>query len=131
LEDAFKEQFTSDMDVVIDYLWGESAENLLISAAKAGKDAVPIRYVQIGSVSGSEISLPSAVLRSSAITLMGSGIGSIPFDRFVNATAELLRATVPGGFKIATKTVPLSDAEDAWPLDNSKRGTVFEIGGGV
>jgi NADPH:quinone reductase-like Zn-dependent oxidoreductase len=131
LEDAFKEQFASGVDVVIDYLWGESAESLLISAAKAGKDAVPIRYVQIGSVSGSEISLPSAVLRSSAITLMGSGIGSIPFDRFVNATAELLWATVPGNFQIVSKTVPLSEVEDAWPLDNSNRRTVFEIGGGV
>ncbi len=131
LEDAFKEQFASGVDVVIDYLWGESAESLLISAAKAGKDAVPIRYVQIGSISGSEINLPGAVLRSSAITLMGSGIGSVPLDRLVNATAELLRATVPGGFEIATKIAPLSEAENAWPLDNSNRRTVFKIEGQV
>jgi len=131
LEDAFKEQFASGVDVVIDYLWGESAQSLLIAAAKAGKDAVPIRYVQVGSISGAEISLPSAVLRSSAITLMGSGIGSIALDRIINATAELLRATVPGNFKIAFKTVPLSDVENAWPLDDSNRRTVFEIGGGA
>jgi hypothetical protein len=52
---------------------------------------VPIRFVQIGAVSGPNIALPSAVLRSSAIELMGSGIGSIPFDRFVHAIDELLR----------------------------------------
>ncbi|OYX75781.1 MAG: alcohol dehydrogenase, partial [Bradyrhizobium sp. 35-63-5] len=55
LEEAFKEQFALGVDVVIDYLWGASAERLLIAAAKAGKDAVPIRFVQIGSVSGAEI----------------------------------------------------------------------------
>jgi hypothetical protein len=33
-----------------DYLWGQSAERLLFAAAKAGKDAVPIRFVQIGSL---------------------------------------------------------------------------------
>ncbi|OCJ11015.1 alcohol dehydrogenase [Rhizobium sp. AC27/96] len=131
LEEAFKEQFAAGVDVVIDYLWGESAESLLLAAAKAGKDAVPIRYVQVGAISGGDISLPSAVLRSSAITLMGSGIGSISLDRFVNATAGLLRATVPGNFQIASKTVPLSDVEKAWPLDDSNRRTVFKIGDGA
>lgn len=128
LEDAFREQFAGGVDVVLDYLWGESAESLLTSAAKAGKDAVPIRYVQIGAISGAEISLPGAVLRSSAITLMGSGIGSISLDRLVNAVAELFQATVPGGFEIATKTALLSEVEEAWPLDDSNRRTVFTIG---
>ncbi|HEX8044812.1 zinc-binding alcohol dehydrogenase family protein [Rhizobium sp.] len=128
LEEAFKDQFASGVDVVLDYLWGESAESLLISAAKMAKDAKPIRFVQIGAISGADIKLPGAVLRSSAITLMGSGIGSIPLDRLFNATAELLRATVPSGFEIATTIAPLSDVEIAWPLDNSNRRTVFKVG---
>lgn len=128
LEDAFKEQFAGGVDVVLDYLWGESAESLLTSAAKAGKDGAPIRYVQIGAIGGSDITLPGAVLRSSAITLMGSGIGSIPLDRLISATAELLYATVPGGFEIATKTASLSEVEDAWSLDDSNRRTVFKVG---
>ncbi|MEZ2222828.1 zinc-binding alcohol dehydrogenase family protein [Rhizobium sp. RCC_161_2] len=127
LEEAFKEQFAGGVDVVLDYLWGESAESLLTSAAKAGRGAVPIRFVQIGAISGSDINLPGAVLRSSAITLMGSGIGSIPLDRLVNAIAELFQATVPGGFEIAMKIAPLSEVEEAWPLDNSNRRTVFTI----
>jgi hypothetical protein len=86
-----------------------------------------MRYVQVGSISGSDISLPSAVLRSSAITLMGSGIGSIPLERMVNAIAELLQAVVPGQFRIDFTAVPLSDVERAWPLDDSNRRTVFTI----
>ena len=128
LESAFKEQFAEGVDVVIDYLWGASAERLLIAGAKAGPDAVPIRFVQIGSVSGSDITLPSAVLRSSAIALMGSGIGSVPLDRFFNAIDGLLHAVVPAGFQIETTPVPLSEVERAWPNDDSTRRTVFTVG---
>ncbi len=127
LEDRFKEQFAAGVDVVIDYLWGKSAERLLIAAAKAGADAVPIRFVQGGSASGSDITLPSAVLRSSAIELMGSGIGSIALDCFVRCIGELLHAAVPGGFQIAAKAVPLSEVEQAWPNDDSTRRTVFTV----
>ncbi len=65
------------------------------------------------------------MLRSSAIELMGSGIGSIPLAGLVQAIAALLQATLPCGFEIATKPVPLSEVEQAWPEDNSARRTVF------
>jgi NADPH:quinone reductase-like Zn-dependent oxidoreductase len=128
LEERLKDQFAQGVDVVIDYLWGKSAERLLIAGAKAGQEAAPIRFVQIGAVSGPDITLPSAVLRSSAIVLMGSGIGSIKLDRFVRAIDGVLRATVPAGLKIGFNPVPLSDVEQAWPLDDSARRTVFTVG---
>ncbi|HEY5209209.1 MAG TPA: zinc-binding alcohol dehydrogenase family protein [Stellaceae bacterium] len=128
LEDSFKRQFAEGVDVVIDYLWGKSAACLLVAAAKAGADAVPIRFVQIGSSSGPDITLPSAVLRASAIELMGSGIGSIPLHRLIAATGALLQATVPGGFTIAATPVPLANVEAAWNRDDSTRRTVFTMG---
>jgi len=127
LEESLKKQFAQGVDVVIDYLWGKSAELLLIAGAKAGPAAMPIRFVQIGAVSGANITLPSAVLRSSAIELMGSGIGSVPLDRLINAIDELLHATVPACFRIAAKSVPLSEVEQAWPNDDSARRTVFTV----
>lgn len=127
LEGHLKEQFAEGVDVVIDYLWGKSAERILIAAAKAGPDAVPIRFVQIGSASGPDITLPSAALRASAIELMGSGIGSIALHRLVHCIGELLQATVPGGFKIAARAVPLSEVEQAWPNDDSTRRTVLTM----
>jgi NADPH:quinone reductase-like Zn-dependent oxidoreductase len=127
-EDALKEQFGGDgIDVVLDYLWGPSAERIIIAGAKAGKDAVPIRFVHIGSVSASDITLPSAALRSSAITLMGSGIGSIPVDQLVKSIDDLMKATVPGGFKIETRTFPLSEVENVWATAGNIPRTVFEI----
>ena len=116
------------MDVVIGYLWGPSAGAALVAGgAKAGRDAAPIRFVQVGPASAPNVTLPSAALRSSAIALMGSGIGAIPLDRFVSAIAELLHATAPGGFEIRAKPVPLSEVEQAWPHDDSARRTVFTV----
>jgi hypothetical protein len=76
---------------------------------------------------GPNITLPSAVLRSSAVELMGSGIGSLPVDRFINAVGELLQAALPGGFKIAVEPVPLAQVEQAWARDDSGRRIVFTV----
>jgi NADPH:quinone reductase-like Zn-dependent oxidoreductase len=127
LEESFKKQFAEGVDVVIDYLWGKSAELILIAAAKAGAEAVPIRFVQIGSVSGANITLPSAVLRSSAIELMGSGINSISLERFVKAIDGVLQAAGRAGFQIAAKSVPLSNVEQAWSEEERTRRTVFTV----
>jgi len=127
-EDTLKEQFGGDgIDIVLDYLWGPSAERIIIAGAKAGRDAVPIRFVHIGSVSAPNITLPSAALRSSAVTLMGSGIGSIPLDSIVRCIGELMQAAVPGGFEISTRTYPLSEVARVWNGPNSMPRTVFEI----
>jgi NADPH:quinone reductase-like Zn-dependent oxidoreductase len=127
-EDVLKEQFAGDgIDIVLDYLWGQSAERIVIAGAKAGKDAVPIRFVHIGSVSASDITLPSAALRSSAITLMGSGIGSIPVDRIVKSIDDLMNATVPAGLAVETRTFPLSEVENVWATADNMPRTVFQM----
>ena len=127
LENAFQQHFQQGIGVVLDYLWGQSAELLLAAGAKAAPEAVPLRFVQIGSMSAATITLPSAALRSSAIELMGSGIGSIPMARLLASIEQLLNATVPGGFEIATNPVPLSQVEDHWANENQAR-TVFTTG---
>jgi NADPH:quinone reductase-like Zn-dependent oxidoreductase len=127
LESAFRQEFQQGIGVVLDYLWGQSAELLLAAGAKASPDGVPLRFVQIGAMSAANITLPSAALRSSAIELMGSGIGSIPMPRLLGAIEHLLNATVPGRFEIATNAVPLSQVEDHWANENQAR-TVFTTG---
>ena len=98
-----------------------------VAGAKAGKEGLPIRFVHIGSVSGPNITLPSAALRSSAIELMGSGIGSIPLDRLVKSVQELMLAAIPAGFAIATKTFPLSEVETVWDTAGSVPRVVFQM----
>jgi NADPH:quinone reductase-like Zn-dependent oxidoreductase len=128
LETAFQEQFGGEgVDVVLDYLWGKSAETLIVAAAKAGKDAVPIRFVQIGAVSGSNITLPGAALRSSALVMMGSGIGSIPRKSLVGAISGVLQAVVRGKLKIETEAVPLANVEETWNKDCGNSRVVFIV----
>ena len=124
LERAFQQQFAAGVDIVLDYLWGPSARSLLIAGARAGADGVPIRFVQIGSVSGVEIALPGAVLRSSAITMMGSGLGSVGLDRLVAAIAGVLQAAGAAGLTLDHRVVPLSEVAAAWH-DGDARRLVF------
>jgi NADPH:quinone reductase-like Zn-dependent oxidoreductase len=119
LETAFKKEFHAGVDIVLDYLWGPSTETLIVAAAKAGAEAVPIRHVQIGAASGGDITLPAAALRSSALQLMGSGIGSIPQPRILAALRGVLEAAPRAGFRIAARALPLAEVATAWDAGGS------------
>jgi NADPH:quinone reductase-like Zn-dependent oxidoreductase len=126
MENAFKEQFAGGVDVVLDYLWGQSAESLLIAGSRAGTDK-PIRFIQIGTASGANITLSGAILRSTAIELKGSGLGSVPVHHIVRGIEEVLHAAVDGCFEMAIKPVPLSQVEQAWSSDAYMPRVVFTI----
>ena len=119
---AFAQEFESGVDIVLDYLWGLSAENLLNAAAKVAK---PLRFVQIGSIGGAAISLPAHTLRSFPLDIMGSGIGSVPMPRIRNAFGEVLRAASAAGLTTPAKAVPLADVETHWPTLDPRLRTVF------
>lgn len=126
MEAVFKREFRDGVDVVLDYLWGLSAQTLIVAAAKAGPDGVPIRFVQIGAVSGGSIELPSAALRSSSLQLMGSGIGSVAPARLLAAIRGVLEAAPAAGFEIATKAVPLADVAAAWARKDANTRIVLK-----
>ena len=85
-------------------------------------------FIQIGTAGGTNITLPGAILRSTPIKLMGSGLGSVPINRIVGAIEQVLRAAVAGHFEIATKPTPLSEVEQAWSNDGYMPRVVFTIG---
>lgn len=99
---------------MLDYLRGQSAEMLLVAAARGGPEGIPIRFVQIGSAGGANITLPAAALRSSSLELLGSGINSVPLHRLVHSISEVFKAAVPHGLRIATQSVALDGIAAAW-----------------
>lgn len=101
------------VDVVLDYLWGEVAEMTLVSLAKGAT-----RYVQIGAMAGDPIRLPSALLRSSAISIMGSGLGSIPWEALIREVPRFLE--VASSLQLDFDEVPLRDVTKTWN-DHPKR----------
>lgn len=125
LQHHVADEFSNGVDVVLDYLWGPSAENLLIAAARAGRDAIAMRFVQIGSMSAADITLAASVLRASAIELMGSGGGSIALPRLIKVIGEVLEAAASDELRIAFKPAPFASFNQAWPQDDSTCRTVF------
>ena len=125
LEESFRGAFAEKVDVVVDYLWGRSAELLLSAAAKAAPKLAQIRFVQIGAVTGGQISLRSEALRSTPIEIMGSGLGSVPGPRFVAAIGAVFAAAKPASLQVATRTVPLDEIESAWGQTEDARRVVF------
>ncbi len=125
-EAALKEQFATRINVVVDYLWGKSAETVIVAIAKAVDDATPVRFVHVGGASGGDIDLAGAALRSSAIVLMGSGIKSIPFPRLLASITSVFDAFVPARLRIKTKVVPLAEVEETWD-DDGKSRIVFDL----
>jgi NADPH:quinone reductase-like Zn-dependent oxidoreductase len=121
-EQALKEVLTSGINIVVDYLWGESAKTVIVAIAKTVEDATPVRFVHVGGASGEEeIALPGAALRSSAIQLMGSGIKSVPFAKLLDAIKSVFQSAEAAKLQISTRTMPLSEIEEAWRAPNKPR----------
>ena len=87
------------IDIVLDYLWGSSAVAILSGLQGHGEVTHPSRYVSIGGMSGDKIELSSGILRSTAIQLMGSGLGSWSKEEIEKRLLEI----VPVFFELAAK----------------------------
>ena len=91
--------------------------------------STPVRFVHVGGASGEQnIELPGAALRSSAITLMGSGLKSVRLPVLLQSIRSVFEAVQPAGLKIATTVVPLSEVEGIWEKAAGKPRVVFSIG---
>ncbi len=111
----------SPIDVIIDYLWGHTAEMILISLMGRGSFTNKIRFVSVGSVTGDLIQLSAATLRSIDLTLTGSGLGSWSKDQarklFSEILPEMFQLAADGKLKVETIEVKLEDIADLWDLD--------------
>ncbi|MEV5961103.1 zinc-binding alcohol dehydrogenase family protein [Kribbella sp. NPDC051952] len=105
----------ADVDVVLDYLWGSPSEQVMPALLTARTDrAEPLTWVQIGSVAARELTLPSYLLRAAALTLVGSGQGSVSPADIVAELPELARLISSGTFTVNPRPRPLAEVEDAW-----------------
>ena len=128
LSKALEVQFDEGIDVILDYVFGESAGLLLAAAARSMKDSKQLRYVEVGGVSGQGLEIPPGLLRQKPIVLMGSGVGSVPLTRLVEATAEVMRIALPNRLWIPTRVVPLRNVEETWNANLGKDRVVFVLG---
>ncbi len=124
-ESALMSEFARGIDVVVDYLWGESAKTIIVALAKSVEDARPVRFIHVGMASREDnVLIPSAALRSSAIQLMGSGAKSVPFPKLLEGITKVFEATRPAKLQIATMAAPLAAIEEVWDAPGNPRVVV-------
>lgn len=114
----------AEVDVVIDYLWGQPTERAIYSLVTNRRDeSSPWTWIQIGSVAGRTIALPSEALRATTLSLVGSGQGSVPTRRFLAELPPLVGEITSGAVTVDPLLVPLSEVERAWnaPVPAGKR----------
>jgi NADPH:quinone reductase-like Zn-dependent oxidoreductase len=105
----------SDVDLVIDYLWGKPAGDAIMALLRARVDrSRALDWIQIGSMAGPTIELPSAALRSANFRLQGNGQGAVSTRAYLAELPSLIAEIDTGGIAVTASPVPLADVEPAW-----------------
>ncbi|MBB6108808.1 NADPH:quinone reductase [Mucilaginibacter lappiensis] len=119
------------VDVIIDYLWGHTAEMILACVKGNGSFTNRVRYVSIGAMTGDLIQLSAANLRSVDLQLTGSGLGAWSKPQvgqlFSQILPEMFELAAAGKLKVETITVKLENIAELWDLevDSGKRLVVI------
>jgi NADPH:quinone reductase-like Zn-dependent oxidoreductase len=111
----------SPVDVVLDYLWGHSAELIFLSLKGKGAFTHKTKFVSIGSVTGDIVQLSAENLRSVDLQLSGSGLGSWTKEQmqelFHEILPEMFQLAADKKLKVDTIAVSLKDIEKLWEMD--------------
>ena len=127
LSEAFaREAGQSGFQVVIDYVWGGPAEAFLAAIVRREFAVIEAetRFVQVGESAAPTITLPASVLRSTALTMLGTA-GIPPRAVLVDAFERVMAHAAKGELQIDTERVPLTDIESAWQREQRGRRLVI------
>lgn len=114
---ALRAEFDRGVDVVLDFLWGEPAARIIDAATRnrGSRTGEPrLRYVQLGTMAGEQVSLRGDAFRSTGLELIGSGIGSVAVGELLAGAGELLTTAGSAGFDAPVAALPLTDVAEAW-----------------
>ncbi len=115
------------VDVVLDYLSGPPTETVLAALARSHRTPAPVRYVVAGMAAGVATTVPTSVLGSTSLMLMGSGIGALRPPDIAAAAQEALQIAGSAGLRIDVDERPLSAVAENWTADDRRRRVVFTI----
>jgi len=122
-DDASKTDFSSlagvEIDLVLDYINGPLPTALL----STHKQMKPLQYVHIGTLSGQDMALPGAVLRSNNLTIRGSGPGAWSLAEAAKEMPALLEALGAVGEQ-KVRVAKLEDVERQWDSKVDGEGRV-------
>jgi NADPH:quinone reductase-like Zn-dependent oxidoreductase len=110
----------AEVDLVIDYLWGQPAQRAIMALLTSRADrSRALDWIQIGSVAGPTVELPSVALRSANFRLRGSGQGAVSTAVYLAELPSLVEEIAVGAIHIETTTAPLAAVETVWCLPDT------------
>jgi len=105
----------AEVDVVLDYLWGEPASVAIVALLRARADrSRALDWIQIGAVAGPTIELPSVALRSANFRLQGNGQGAVSPQAYLAELPSLVDEIDAGTVEVTAHPVALADVEATW-----------------
>jgi NADPH:quinone reductase-like Zn-dependent oxidoreductase len=105
----------AESDIVLDYLWGQPAQQAIVALLTARSDrSRALDWIQIGAVAGPAIELPSAALRSANFRLQGSGQGAVSAQAYLAELPSLVDEITKGTIAVTPNTMPLAQVEQIW-----------------
>jgi NADPH:quinone reductase-like Zn-dependent oxidoreductase len=108
-------EVAAEVDVVIDYLWGQVTAEAMTEIATHRRDgARPLTWVEIGAVAGATAVIPAAALRALPLQIVGSGQGSVSTRDILSELPAIADAVGSGALRIDARAVPLSDVATVW-----------------
>jgi NADPH:quinone reductase-like Zn-dependent oxidoreductase len=115
LDDAALAKEAAEVDIVIDYLWGEPAASAIMALLTARSDrGRELNWIQIGAMAGPTIELPSVALRSANFRLQGNGQGAVSTRAYLEELPSLVDEIDRGGIAVTARALPLADVEEIW-----------------
>ena len=82
-------------------------------AARADRSRA-LDWIQIGSIAGPTIELPSVALRSANLRLQGNGQGAVSTEAYLAELPSLVDEIDAGTIAVHPNSVPLAEVESAW-----------------
>lgn len=107
-----------EVDVVLDFVWGDSSVRVMETVLKQRADRNrPLDWIHVGSMAGDAAPIPGAFLRAAKLQILGSGHGAVTGREILQELPELVKEIARGTFRIDVRRLPLSDVERAWRDD--------------
>lgn len=118
------------IDIVLDYIWGKPAEDILKTLSNGPTHST--RYIDLGNNAGNDITVSAGLIRNSAIEILGAGVGSYTASEFgqmfTEFIPEMYALAAEGKLVVNIQKAKLQDIEKIWktPSESGVR-TVFTI----
>ncbi|KAF2109408.1 hypothetical protein BDV96DRAFT_235544 [Lophiotrema nucula] len=105
----------ADVDVVLDYLWGDVTKAVLPGIVEKRKNkSQRLTWVEIGAITGDEFPISAALLRKANVAVLGCGPGSWTFGELNEHLPTMLDSITKYGLKTEFAVKQLADVESWW-----------------